>query len=623
MPRWALALLLLVVIVGAALRVWDASQGLSAGEHFDERFSLKNVGGILNRGDWQPSQAYYPSLSYLPQTAVLFASETLARWSGDSRLAVHGDTADGWTATAYLLARLTNVVFGTLSLLLVFVVGHRLFGPAEGLLAAAALAAFPRHLISSTHFKPDILVTLLMLLTFHWTLRAAARPTTGAFARVGLGIGLATSSKYTGAGSALAPALLALLRRRDRRYWAWLALAAGISVATFVALNPFLPRLLLFAQNLSQGYAKAGADEGSDHWTVLRREGSFLLVHHGWVAAFLVLGLLGLAWAIARRPVVTAAADAAVDGRDARTEHATEPPWTAERRTGAILLLGQIVSYALLFAVGFPLFRGQNFLPVAPFTSLVAAWAMVALYRWLARRRPALATPPARAALLALPLLLLLWGQLAEVYGRVVPTTWSGAGELVSTSLDQLPVRQVVYEGAPGLVRTGGKGPLMLPVPSLAAAGDMARLADADLGPAPRDAAAGPALRLLAPRWFRSRGTTLALRLHPWTAGGEQEIELTPAPHGGLVAALQPALAPGTVVSLSLWLPRTIAAPDALVLEPAGAILPLYLTERREGDVRLLAPRFVVTPGVQRLRVPALQQGPRPPRLEATTWSLR
>src|SRR4051794_40989337 len=146
-PRWAVLLLLLVLVIGFALRVWDAGQGLTAGEHFDERYSLKNVGAILNRGDWVPAQAYYPALSYLPQTAVLFASERLSRLTGNRALAVHGDTADGWSASAYFLARLTDVVYGTCSLLLVFVVGRRLFGPAEGLLAAAALAAFPRHLI--------------------------------------------------------------------------------------------------------------------------------------------------------------------------------------------------------------------------------------------------------------------------------------------------------------------------------------------------------------------------------------------------------------------------------------------------------------------------------------------
>jgi len=637
-PRGVVALLLLVLASAFALRLWDATQGLASGAHFDERFSMHNVAGILRHHEWAPREAFYPSLSYLPQTLVLFASEELHALTGIEALSIDARSSDGWSATAYLLVRLTNVVFGTWSLWLVFVVGRRVFGPVEGLLAAAALAAFPRHLISSTHFKPDILVTLLTLLTFWWTMRAVARPSAAAFARSGLGVGLATAAKYTGAGAAIAPSALAVAQWRGwlasdedavaipRRRWLplrWLVLAGVTAIVTFVALDPFLLRLLLYARRLSTGYAAAGADEGSDHWTVLRREGLFLLQHHGWVAAFLVLGMAGLAWTLLRGP------------------RAGERPWPRERRLGALLLLVQIVGFAVLFAVGFPLFRGQNFLPVAPFTSLVAAWAMVASWRAVARRLPVLARPALAGALLVVPIALLVRGQLDEVYAGVVPSTWEVAAQEIATTLDQPVIREVVYEGEPGLLRWSGRGPLALPAPSLLQAGDAPRLADAELyrrdgayaeAPRARASALDGSAREIAPRLFRSSGDTLELALHPWTPGAPLAMALAPAPspaatgptngsQSALVAPLPATLATGTVVSLSLWVPRVLPPPLTVRIEPAGIALDLYGTDRGHGDQRLLTPRFVVTQSTREVRFAAPPPGPRPPRLEALPWS--
>src|SRR5260370_1242104 len=82
----------------------------------------------------------------------------------------------------------------------------------------AVRPAVPRHLTSSTECKTDMLVILLTLVTFHWTLSAAARPTLGRFLRTGLGVGLAVSTKYTGIASAI-PITAAVLKNgwRDRR----------------------------------------------------------------------------------------------------------------------------------------------------------------------------------------------------------------------------------------------------------------------------------------------------------------------------------------------------------------------------------------------------------------------
>src|SRR5207245_9061245 len=81
-------LLGLRLVASFALRSWDASPGLASGAHFDERFSLHNVAGILKRHEWAPREAFYPSLSYLPQTGVLFVAEQLHRATGIAALSI-------------------------------------------------------------------------------------------------------------------------------------------------------------------------------------------------------------------------------------------------------------------------------------------------------------------------------------------------------------------------------------------------------------------------------------------------------------------------------------------------------------------------------------------------------
>lgn len=614
-PRAWIPLLVALVLLAFALRTWDASQGLHAGAHFDERFSLRNVAGILERGDWRPVQAFYPSLSYLPQVAVLATSELLHRTTGIDLFAVRSRTSDGWSPTAYLLCRLTNVAFGAASLVLLFGIGKHLFGPGEGLLAAAILAAFPRHILSSTHFKPDILVLLLTLLTFWWTLLAVERPRRRAFLRAGVGVGLAASAKYTGGGAALALVVAVLARFRDRRQWRWLVLAGVAAVVTFVLLNPWVGRLYTFARRLSHGYAAAGVEEGSDRWVVAQREALFLIAHHGWeIAAFLVLGLAWLVWRIAR-------------------PHAGDPPWDERRRLGATLLLGQVAGFAVLHALGFPLFRGQNFLPVVPFTSLVAAWAMVELWRVLVRRAPRLGRRAVAAVIWSVTALLLTAAQLGVVYRAVVPTTWAAAGTALASELDQLGLRQVVYEGKAGQLRPtrGARGALVVPVGTLTALRPSALdLADAEvvtlrrLEDDPfvnmRSRRAGTSIRVVRARLFTSRGEPVAVLLHPWRLARARRLTLGQAPPAELAASLPAALPPESTVTLGLWLPRTVAPPTELRLEPSGRRLRLFPADRRQGDQRLITGRFRLPPDSQRVVIARPPAGPRPPRLELYRW---
>jgi len=99
-------------------------KGKTSAQSFDERFSLANVASVLAGNGLHPKQAYYPSLSYLPQAAVLWCAEGLHRATGIAAFAIHV-RGHRWSPTAYLLCRLTNVTFGGARMLMLLRLNRR------------------------------------------------------------------------------------------------------------------------------------------------------------------------------------------------------------------------------------------------------------------------------------------------------------------------------------------------------------------------------------------------------------------------------------------------------------------------------------------------------------------
>jgi dolichyl-phosphate-mannose-protein mannosyltransferase len=620
--RWigpALAALLLATL---ALRTWDASKGLNSNRYYDERYTLKNVSALLKHGDIRPRHSFYLSLSYLPQAAVLAASQSLYRVTRYQPFSIYAKTSDGYSPTAYWLCRMVNVSYAVLSLWLLFLIGRRIHSPEAGLLAAAILAAFPRHVLSSVEFKPDILVILLVTLTFYWTLGAAVRPSLARFLGVGFGVGLAVSAKYTGIAAAIPIGAAVLTEgRRDRRQWGWLLLAGLTSVATFVALNPFLGVVFRSIPPLVQSYAGRSVKEQSSHWVVFRRQIEFLVEHHGpVVAAFVALGIAGMLWRIAR-PVPR------------------DPP---ERRLGSILVLSLLLGYSLLHSLGMTLFRGQNYLPVVPFSSLTAAWAMVELWRMLARRARWLAWRPVAALLWLGVVAALLARQGALVYDRMVPTNFEVANESLLSRLEPLGLRHVIHEEGMGAFQVAGRPrrPLVSRVERLSRV-DRAFLDRTDVEVFPRrrlDGTAAPFYRgrlarlprtqveILESRPFRSRGETVVMLRHLWSLSAEPLELRVRRPEGVpfLVGRFPEGLAlGGETVSMVLWVPRESASRRhvELRLDPGGRPVPLADTGRRLNRFFRMSPRFRLTGQEVRVRIPAKPEDrPRGFGVEVYRW---
>ncbi len=618
-------LALALVVVAFLLRLWYASPYLDGSRWFDELYSFRNVGAVLVEGGTKPANAFYPSLSYWPQTAALAASAWLAKVTGIAALAVRGDTADGWTPAAYAISRGLSALFGALSIGVLFLLGRRLFDARVGLLAAAFLAALEPHLFASAIFKPDVLVVLLVLLTFGWGLDAVEKDTWGRWILAGVGVGLAVCAKYTGVGAAF-PLIAAALWGdgwRRGRAWARLMVAGVASVLTFVVLNPYLFVVLRYIPRLfgiAEGKAAALASSPA---VVARRELEFLWFQHRPAVFLLVaVGLLALA--------------ARALGRE-RFLALAVPDRLTSRTAG--MVLAYVLGYSVLYAAAGGVFRGQNYIPVAAFTSLGAAWVALRLWEALAARWRPLTSPLARAAGWALVLAALTAIPLRATWIEAVPTTTMRVERVLAQGLPELEWRLLHFERGEDPMRPKQRSNPMtaLPVARLAAVppqelerGDAAVffLANRQGPDAERyrqlESAPGVGRVEVRPGLLRARGPAMEVLLHPWQALGEPwPVATEPTGDEGrrFRAPLPAAPAGAELASLGLWLPieRGRRRPDWIWVGELK--LPLFETHNRGRRSRFLTPRFELLPG-EVLEL-AFEQGtdlPGPPEVELRWW---
>jgi hypothetical protein len=611
-----------LLVLHLALRVAFATFELGGDRFWDERFGLANVGALVGQGQLEPATAYHPGLSYLPQAAVLGVVEALYRATGDEqlRLFVPVKRADGetrrvdYTPLTFLICRLVQAVYGTVSLLLVFFLGRRLFSAPVGLLAAAFLGAMPWHVRQSVIFKPDILLLLCIVLALLLFLRAFERPTPRRFAAAGVGIGLALASKFNAAPIVLpflVGAAIEVWRGRvvPRAMLRGVAIAAAVSLGVLLALVPFLviePEIYVrdFSIVLDDYEEKADDRAGGSSLVALAR-GAKALVSYNFFGA--VVGACALAgWVLLGLL-----------------------PWPRgvdwRRRLGRIVAASYVVGYTIAYGVVTANPSPHNWLPVTPVLAVFAAGLLGEAWHRLVRRSGTVDSAGipigskwhgAAAPLLALALVVVAVRPARYVYETLVPATVDRAAASVLEELrprdgESLP-RIVALESRIDVLRfDAGPRYAALPAVERFTAGSTdapldPRLADAVVYEAETDYRSGYAdSRELAapPAWFRWRGPSLVVAVHRWEQVGSPEtLAWTVGPEGRVVAELAaPALAaaPSTVapvgathVSFELLVRAGDEPPEVGDLAVDGVRLPFLRAGRAARRFRFLSPRL-------------------------------
>jgi len=275
---WALAMLVVIVLAASYLRFsglnWDEGQYIHPDEghmrntlsliswpddlslYFDTHRSPLNVRNVEGR-------------RYSYGTLPLFVTRATAEWldtacSDSAALlsrrvasllvgpAIQDCSPGSFTGVYSAVVGRTLAALADLgTLILIYLIGRRLYGDATGLLAAG-LGTVTAFLIQQAHFfTVDGPACFLTMVVAYFSVRAGETGRWGDFALAGLGVGLAAASKVSSATAALLVALAGIYRlagyapqREEERSRFWsvclgLCLAGVLSLIAFRVAQPY------------------------------------------------------------------------------------------------------------------------------------------------------------------------------------------------------------------------------------------------------------------------------------------------------------------------------------------------------------------------------------------------
>jgi len=140
----------------------------------------------------------------------------------------------------YLIGRFWSALLGTLTVILVFLIGRRLYGSGAAVGAAVLTAVVPIHVLLSHYATVDVPVTFFITLSFYFSTMLLAKGKTRYYLLSGAAAGLAAGTKYNGA-LVLLPLIAARFLTGNRRAKArWLVAGILTSAVVFFITTPFL-----------------------------------------------------------------------------------------------------------------------------------------------------------------------------------------------------------------------------------------------------------------------------------------------------------------------------------------------------------------------------------------------
>lgn len=258
-------LLAAIVLLGGALRLNGLEWDQRSGYHPDERFITMVTSGMK----WPTSVAQFlnpkqsplnPYWNAAENREQAFAYGTLPVYLTKAASEIMGKLVDkkwaeyGWNM---IVGRAISGILDTLAILVLFLIGRKVFGNAVGLLAAALYAVTTLSIQHSHFYTTDITLNFFVLLAIYFALEMVKRGDILSGFATGAAIGMALASKISAAPLVLvAPvALLLHMRKTGARFQvsslvkllpALIAAAAGTIVLHFI----FAPYTFLDLQGL-------------------------------------------------------------------------------------------------------------------------------------------------------------------------------------------------------------------------------------------------------------------------------------------------------------------------------------------------------------------------------------
>jgi hypothetical protein len=282
-PRWVHWVLLGIVALSLLLHLWGIRKDLPYIPGVDEPTRVVAALRIVTSGDLNPRTFGHPGSTVIYPLAALYhiryRLSTLDFFSWpDPELQNLYDTD---FSSFYLLGRLLTILYGVLTLPLIYLVGRKVFSEPVGLVGAWLFACYPLAVTHAQMVRTDSAATFFGSLALWLCLRVYCKPSIVNQTLAGSAIGLAISSRYFMV--TLVPVLLAvdvLVLARGGRCYNWTprtlltAMLLGLvaSVVVFLLSTPFflldLPTVLQSLRHEARDF-QPGADG-------LSRPGNFL-----------------------------------------------------------------------------------------------------------------------------------------------------------------------------------------------------------------------------------------------------------------------------------------------------------------------------------------------------------
>lgn len=247
-PRPPNAILLALLILGAALRLWGIGFGLPYPMTRPDEEFIVSVALRFFSGDFNPRFFEWPSLYFYVVHAVFRLIYLVGHLTGAfADTGAFIEAAGNNPTLLHMTLRLMSATAGVLTLLVVHGLAKALFDRTTALCATAFLAVAYLHVRDSHFGVLDVPLTLIVMSTIWLLCRAWQRPEAMvAWTSAGVCAGLATSVKYN-AAALLVPALvvgaLALADagpvNRPRILAGVVALVSAFA-ATFLAGSPYV-----------------------------------------------------------------------------------------------------------------------------------------------------------------------------------------------------------------------------------------------------------------------------------------------------------------------------------------------------------------------------------------------
>ena len=261
--------LAVVIGFGAALRFYGIDFGLPANFHPDEVPKVNAIMRMVEYGDLNPRYFLHPSFLLY---CTYFTNKLLQLFG------------IGWEFrdSAFLAGRIVSALAGSLSLVLLFAIGRRLFGTWSGIMAAAFLAVFPLHVTCSRYLKEDSLLVFVILSVTICVIKAAQEDRKWILLLAGFLAGVSAGTKYSGLLSGAIVATAPWIRSKkiipDLEYLLWTFAALCLMPLGFLATTPYA---IGNFEKFSKDFGSESRHMSRGHTTTVTAWSQFWMYHFG------------------------------------------------------------------------------------------------------------------------------------------------------------------------------------------------------------------------------------------------------------------------------------------------------------------------------------------------------